>query len=1009
MSVETALKEGQKIEGFEIITILPLEELNALGIYARHSSSGAELFHIRNEDKENLFAFAFSTPSMNSTGVAHVLEHSVLCGSQRYPLKDAFIVLAQGSLQTFLNAMTYPDKTVYPASSTNRKDYFNLMSVYGDAVFHPLLEEWTFMQEGHRLRFEEPGSPSDQNNPRASKLARLGVVYNEMKGNYSSMDSIAADWTFRSVFPDTPYAYDSGGDPDEIPHLTWEALRSFHQKQYVGANCKIFLCGDIPTEEQLQFLNSHFLKDLDRGTPVTPIAKAERWSEPRRLSVPYPATDGQKSTVFVSWLCSDSTDPVETLSLAVLTEALLGHDGSPLSRALVESSLGEDISPVTGLEGELRETVFSVGLRGVESENAEKVEQFIFTTLSAIEERGIPPEEISAALLSLEFSNREIRRAGGPYSLVWMRRVLRSWLHGASPWGNLLFVPPFTEVKQRIAENPRYLEGLIKKYLLANPHRSLVSVDPEVGLLERKEEALRSELDRIEKNLSLEERKNIIEKTKQLEAIQSQGDSPEALATIPHLSLADLSQEVEILDRRFFNDGIALVAHDQFTNGISYFDFAFPVDILPSEDYAWLPLLSRTIPGLGLPEMDYGSLSSLLAQTVGGFSALLHTSSLAPGASRSVALPAGILDLAGRDWLIFRVKVLDEKIEAALDLSRRIILEADFSDLRRLDDLMGEFKNDFMASIAPSGHSYALSRSSRLVSRSKAVEELWNGLSQFERVRSFGSMDRGEIARKLASIRDTLVQHGGIIVNVTADGRNLDTAVAHAVSHFRSFGLPRPRNKGIEPAQSFYPLIHTHPSEKPESQEVYGSTALQVGFAALAIPGAPFASREQAAELVLAHRLSTGILWEDIRMKGGAYGAFAYPDGLEPAFLLATYRDPNPLASLGALKEALRKSTVPPSKEELEKAIIGTYSKEVRPRTGSEKGMTDFMRLLTGITDPARKRKLDFMVNLRERDLVSAAERLYENLNSANATVLAGSAQAEQVAQTLGVTVQSLE
>ncbi len=1009
MSVKTALKEGQKIEGFEIVTVLPLEELNALGIYARHTSSGAELFHILNEDKENLFAFAFSTPSMDSTGVAHVLEHSVLCGSQRYPLKDAFIVLAQGSLQTFLNAMTYPDKTVYPASSTNRKDYFNLMSVYGDAVFHPLLEEWTFMQEGHRLQFDEPGSTNGSTSSRVSKLSRFGVVYNEMKGNYSSMDSIAADWTFRSVLPDTPYAYDSGGDPDEIPQLTWEALRAFHKKQYVGSNCKIFLCGDIPTEEQLRFLNAEFLKDLNRGTPVAPIAKAERWSEPRRLSVPYPAAEGQKSTVFVSWLCSDSTDPVETLSLAVLTEALLGHDGSPLSRALVESSLGEDISPVTGLEGELRETVFSVGLRGVEGKNAEKVEQFIFKTLLAIKEKGIPDEEVSAALLSLEFSNREIRRAGGPYSLVWMRRALRSWLHGANPWDNLLFVPTFTEVKRRITEDKRYLEGLIQKYLLANPHHSLVSVDPEVGLLERKEEALRSELDRIEKSLSPEERESILEKSKLLEAIQSQGDSEEALKAIPHLSLSDLSRDVETLDRRFIDAGMALVAHDQYTNGITYFDFAFPVDILSVEDYPWLPLLSRTIPGLGLPGMDYGSLSSLLAQTVGGFSALLHTSSLAPGSSRSVVLPSGILDLAGRDWLIFRVKALDEKIEAALDLSRRIILTADFSDLRRLDDLIGEFKNDFMSSIAPSGHSYALSRSSRLVSRAKAVEELWNGLSQFDRVKSFVEMDRGEIARTLASIRDTLVQHGGIIINVTAGGETLDTAVAQVVSRFASFGLPRTRNRGTETAESFYPLIHPNPSEKPSQNEVYGSTSLQVGFAALAIPGATFASREQAAELVLAHRLSTGILWEDIRMKGGAYGAFAYPDGLEPTFLLATYRDPNPTVSLGALKEALRKSMVPPSNEELEKAIIGTYSKEVRPRTGPEKGMTDFMRLLTGITDPARKRKLDFMVSLKDTDIVSAAQRLYENINRANATVLAGLAQAEQAAQVLDVPVRSLE
>ncbi|MDR2717593.1 MAG: insulinase family protein, partial [Treponema sp.] len=442
------LYKGQMLDsGFTIIDIVDLAEMQATGIWARHEKCGVEVFHVVNDDSENLFAFSFATSPEDNTGAAHILEHSALCGSERYPLKDAFLVLAQGSLQTFLNAWTFPDKTVYPASSVNEHDYFNLMSVYGDAVFRPLLSEWTFMQEGHRYEFAQDG-----------KLSITGVVYNEMKGAYSSLDAYAGLWSVKAVMPDTPYSFESGGSPEHIPALSWEGLKDFHRRRYSPANCRVFLAGNIPTEKQLAFLNDRFFSLTDGGAALPPVAKQKRWTAPEQFRVPCPAgassDDDSKPTIFLSWLCCDAVDTSENIALVALTEILLGHDGSPLMRTLIESGLGEDITPVSGLESELGETLFVAGLRevaGTVEEMGKKVEDLILGELRRLVTEGIPQGEIEAALLFMEFSQREIKRSHGPFSLVWMRRTLRTWLHGGKPWDGLLLTPALESLKQRFA------------------------------------------------------------------------------------------------------------------------------------------------------------------------------------------------------------------------------------------------------------------------------------------------------------------------------------------------------------------------------------------------------------------------------------------------------------------------------------------------------------------------------------------------------------------------------
>jgi Zn-dependent M16 (insulinase) family peptidase len=971
----------------------------AWGIFARHRLSRAEVFHVLNGDEENLFAFAFATAARDSSGVAHIIEHTVLCGSERYPLKDAFLVLCQGSLQTYLNAWTFPDKTVYPASSVNEADYFNLMAVYADAVFCPRLDEWAFMQEGHRMEYAKNG-----------RLVSTGVVYNEMKGAYSALDEYAAHWSVASVLPDTPYAFDSGGDPACIPDLTYQQFRDFHRDRYNPANCKVFFAGNIPTEKQLAFLDANYFSRLPPGKAFPPVNRAVPWTERRTYTVPAPA--GQNATVLLSWLCPVK-DSVDFLGLQVLAEILLGHDGSPLSRALVESGLGEDLAPCCGIENELREIVFSIGLRGVKKRPAlakenNAIAALIKTRLQKLAANGIAAEDIEAALLALEFSNREVQRGQGPYSLVWLRRALRSWIQGGHPAETLLFLPRWAELKKRLAASPRYFETMIENVLLNNLHEALVILKPEKNFIAKQEKEAAEKRSIRAKSLSKEERETIKEKAAALEAAQNKPDPPELLAKIPHLSIKDLSRTIDTVPRELRDaGGLPALVHPLFTNGISYLDFAFPLDTLPVEYYTWLPLFSRVVTCLGVPGKDYGEMSSLLARTVGDLHTVLRSGGIVEGTGSAVKTPSGTFDLAGRDWLLFRVKTLDEKLIPSLELLLRLIREADFNDTRRLRDLILEMKNEADSSLAPAGHSYAASRAGMRLSRARTVAELWYGITQIQFVHTLPALDIDEIKRKLTALREILLTKSGLLVNIT--GENTAAALAAVKTMFSSFGPPRERNDANRGVECLSPFVRDTARDDGKKIEVYASPSLQIGFAAAAFPGLPLTGDSHAAERALCHRLSTGALWEQIRMKGGAYGAFAHVDPVEKVFALSTYRDPVPEQSLAAFRGILEneaRQTLDP--DTVEKTIIGAYSRIKQPQTSAGKGLADLFRFFSNIDDDLRTRNLERILRLDARQLAEAAERAEKRFPEGGIAVIAGEKAAQKAAESLGVAVTRL-
>ncbi|MEA1910296.1 MAG: insulinase family protein, partial [Spirochaetota bacterium] len=403
------IKPGDSIHGFTLTSVSDLKEYKGKGYTFKHNKTGLELFHLHNDDTENLFSFSFKTPAYDNSGVAHILEHSVLSGSEKYPVKDPFMSLMKGSMNTFLNAMTYPEKTVYPAASPVEKDYFNMMSVYADAVFFPLLKKEVFHQEGHRLEFDEDGN-----------LKIVGIVFNEMKGAYSDHDSIVGEWCYRSLLPDTQYCYDSGGEPEAIPDLSYEQFKKYHETYYHPSNCKVFLYGNIPSEKQLGFLDEKFLNTFEFKEVNTEIREQIRWEKPSFMELTSPLTENEdprgKSTIAVNWLMNSIGNPLDLLSLEVLSEILLSNTGSPLYKSIIDSGLGEDISPVSGLETDVRELIFSVGIRGTDPDKKEPFEKLIENEFKKLVEKGLPSDTVKGALKRVEFRNREIK-GGAPFGL----------------------------------------------------------------------------------------------------------------------------------------------------------------------------------------------------------------------------------------------------------------------------------------------------------------------------------------------------------------------------------------------------------------------------------------------------------------------------------------------------------------------------------------------------------------------------------------------------------------
>jgi len=945
-----ALRQGDRAHGFQVTRVTPLEELRLVAYELCHEKSGARLLHLHGNDPENLFAIALRTPPPDHTGLPHILEHTVLCGSRKYPVKDPFVELLKTSLATFLNAMTYPDKTVYPCASMNEKDFFNLADVYADAVFHPNISESHFKQEGHHFDFLAPGDP-------ASPLIVKGIVYNEMKGAYSDLDGTIQRRTQLSICPDNAYGLDSGGDPDAIPSLTYDRFVSFHRTYYHPSNSLIFLYGNIPTERHLAFLDRGYLSGFDRLRVDTAIAAQPRWQSPRRTTEPYPIGPGEdparKTAVVLTYLTCDATDAIRSLSMQLINDYLLGNAASPLRRALIDSKLGEDLAD-SGYASYQFDTFFTVGLKGTEAAHADAIEELVTRVCAGLVKDGFDREKMESSFHRMEIAAREIQPR---YPLALMDRVYRTWLYDADPLHILQLDRHLAELKRRFLEEPGFFERQLEEMITANPHYTRLAFVPDPELSARREEAFRARMEERKARMAPAELERVAREARELDALQSAPNPPEALATLPRLCLADVPDEpFDLATRQETVGGRPLLDTEMFTNGLAYLSLSFDLRGLEDELLDYLPLFADALMMMGAAGMDYAAMAERQARDTGGVSAGVS--------SQGTVADADFV----RPLLTVSAKALDGRFPRMLDLLSDRILRGDLSDLERLKDVVLQGRMGWRSDIIPSGNQYALLHAGRHLSRNGSHAERLGGLSQlrlYERLAGGFDRDRDRIVEKLSRIRSFLLARGRVVasfVGAPSLRGALDGWMEGFLGSMRADG-PRDGDAPFQPT--------------PAAREGVATPA-DVAFVAAALPAVPAEHPDAPALLLLSVHLSFGYLWNEVRVKRGAYGARAAYSASTGTFGFSSYRDPCIGETLDTFRAAvdhvLRQMDLSPAA--VEQAVIGTVKTLDQPiRPGQAVGMA-LGRYLRDDTAEHRQRFRRRLLSLTGDDIRRAAGEL---------------------------------
>ncbi len=957
------LRAGETRRGFIVRRVEAVGDIGCTAYEMEHLATGAKVLHLHAGDSENLFAVGFRTPPGDSTGIAHILEHSVLAGSETYPVKDAFNELSRATLQTFINAFTYPDKTVYPVASQVPVDYFNLARVYADLVLKPRILRETFLQEGHHLEFAEPGDPS-------SDLTVSGIVYNEMKGAYSSPEGLMYKALQQKLFPDNPYGFDSGGDPEVIPQLTWEQLREFHRLYYSPSNAYFFLYGNIPTEDHLAFLEG-VLAGFDRVRVDSAIGLQPRWNRPRSARDCFPIAKGdnpsRKSAVNLAWMTAENTQPEDVLLLRVVAHALVGTAAGPLRKALIDSGLGEDLSPVTGLEPDLRQVVFGVGLRGTDPDKKEAVEALVVKTLEGIAEKGFDRDLIEAALHQVEFHGREIVRGAYPYGITLMGRVFHTWLYDGDPLVPLKFNSLIGRIRDRWQREPGLFQGVIRRWFLENPHRLTSVMEPSHSCLEEGEARFRRRMAELQSTLSDGDRERIRDEAFRLKALQSEPDSPEALAALPRLKRSDIPRGVEnIPSERDRADGVDVLKHEIFGNGIVYLDCAFDVSRVPEELQPWLPLLGKFARGMGAAGRRYDEMATKISMTMGAL---------------GVQLASGFGRDGKENWqrMIFRMRALHRNIPEAVGLLGDILAASDLTDRRRMEDLVLEKRNSLQSAVIPSGHLFAQRTAASTLTLPSLRDEQWNGRIHLRLLNGLAERFAADpLVETLERLKALVFGRGRLLVNVTGDAEGIDRVLKEIGNMTRRLGDGAPGHAASPMSLS--------------PARIGVSIAARVCYVARVVTTPGYVDPSSAALAVASRELSKGYLYNRIRVQGGAYGGMSLYDPVGRIFSFLSYRDPHLEETLkvyeGAARHLLDAGI---GADDLEKTVIGTLGTLDRPSDPAGKGYLAMVRHFSGITDADRQAFRDRILAMTPDELLRAVrEVLVPALDESSVAVYAG-------------------
>ena len=921
-----------------------LVDIHSTGYVLRHKKSGARAAVIENTDPNKVFYIGFRTPISDSTGVPHIIEHTVLCGSDKYPVRDPFVELVKGSINTFLNAMTYLDKTVFPVASTNEKDFKNLMDVYMDAVLHPNIyhHEELFRQEGWHYEMKDA----------SDGLTINGVVYNEMKGAYSSPDDMLENAIMRSLYPDTAYHHDSGGNPDVIPTLTYEKFLEFHRHYYHPCNSYIYLYGDCDMAERLEYLDREYLSKYEKIDLDSTIATQKPFKEPVRVEEEYPvAADEdtkQKTYIALTKVVGDTEDAELYYAFDILDQVLLNTPGAPLRKALAEVGIATDI--MGGYASSIKQPTFSVELKGSDPEHIDEFLDIVKKVLTEQVKKGIDKKALEGAIKTSEFKFREADFGSFPKGLLWGLGLLDAWLYDdTKPFISLYGIEIYDSLKKKL--DTRYFEDLVQKYFLDNPHGSLVILTPHPGLASEKDEALRQSLAEKKAAMSEAEIQDVVAETARLRAFQEEEEDPATLAKIPMLSRADLRRKISPFSNEEHEvGGVPVIWHDVDTNGIHYLSLMFDVTDM---DFSRLPLLSLLAHICGLMDTEvrpYPDFAKEVFLHTGGVNTLVKTYTVDPAKGTF------------RIFYEVRAKFLYTEFENALKLISEMTLQPDFSDTGRLYELVKQDYSGCRDRFLTDGTGIARLRTRSAYSKQGLVADCLSGIAYYEFIRDvFENYDtnKDRLVEDLTALASRIFRKGKLLVSTTGEREAL-TQVLEGLSAYSD----RLSDEDAGWTQT-EPVLNT-------ANEGF-CTAAQVQYVARGGSFRAAGYDYTGAMEILKTILSYDYFWQNIRVQGGAYGCGGqFSRSGDVSF--ATYRDPHLTRSNEVFaKTADYLEYFDVSDRDMTKYVIGTIGNIDTPRTPAQEGSRDIAHYLSVLTDEDIQKTRDQILDATVEDIRALA------------------------------------
>jgi len=942
------MKVNSKIHGFILIEEKEIKEINSIARLFEHEKSGAKLLSLQNDDENKVFSISFRTPPHDSTGLPHIMEHSVLCGSRKFPTKDPFVELAKGSLNTFLNAMTFADKTMYPIASTNDKDFMNLMDVYLDAVFYPNIYKYPeiLMQEGWHYELENE----------EDEITYKGVVYNEMKGAFSSPESILFRKIQESLLPDTPYGVESGGDPDFIPELTYEDFIAFHKKFYHPSNAYIHLYGNGNLEEQLEFIDREYLSHFERQKIDSSIELQKPFDEIKEIQADYPISmeESQECKTYLSlnYVIDRSTNPEIYLAFQILEYLLLETPASPLKKALLEAEIGKDV--FGSFDNSIQQPIFSIIVKNSDIDKKEQFVQIVKDTLAQLVKDGIDKKLVQAAVNAKEFSLREADSRGYPKGLIYAIKSMSSWLYDDAPFMHLCYEASLAKIKESF--NSSYFEALIENYLLNNQHASLLILSPKKGLLEEKMKKTREKLAAYKAKLSKEEIADLIKKTKELQKRQMTPDDPKDIEKIPLLSLEDIKKEAEKLPQvEKEEQGIKVLFHPLFTNKITYLNLYFDLKTLEQDLIPYGGMLVGILGKMSTENYDYGDLSNEINIHTGGIS--IHADTFGINGS----------DKEYESKFIIKSKALTEKVPQLIKLLKEIIDLTKFDDEKRLLEIIREMKSRMEMNLYAQGHVVAYERLMSYFTEKGAYNEQLKGFSFYQFIVDLEEnfqAKKVDIISNLKKAASAIFNINHLIIGLTSEEKD------YKVFQDNLSLLTENLNKEKRVKQN-YTFNITNKNEGLMTQS-------DVQYVAKGYNFLPLSYNYSGSMQVLKTIISLDYLWNKVRVQGGAYGAF-FNVSRTGNIYFASYRDPNLKKTLEVYDAAADYiQNFDASERDMTKYIIGTISRYDFPLTPSMKGEKAVSLYISQISQEDIQKERDEILNTKKEDIIQYRQMLKE-------------------------------